>query len=117
MLLANDADVLRPDGNLASECERRLRQLIHDYDASLDNAFEVGASLVSFGEKTVFHLRDIDSWNPSLIILSGVTSDGRPVTLIQHVSQISVLLTRLPRADPTAPKQLFGFSAELPSEP
>jgi hypothetical protein len=41
----------------------------------------------------------------------GVTEDGNPVQLIQHVSQISVLLMKLPRKDTSKPKQPFGFAS------
>jgi hypothetical protein len=39
----------------------------------------------------------------------GVRDGGSPVQLIQHVSQISVLLMKLPRQDLTKPKSQFGF--------
>ena len=44
---------------------------------------------------------------------------GAPVELIQHVSQISVLLMKLPRRDPDKPKKPIGFHAgeDEPEEP
>jgi hypothetical protein len=35
--------------------------------------------------------------------------NGDPVELIQHVSQISILLMKLKRSDPEAPKRPIGF--------
>src|SRR5258707_13603958 len=55
------------DHNLASEFHRRLVKWIGDFDASLDQAHEVGVRLVSFGQTIVFHLDDIGYWNPALI--------------------------------------------------
>ena len=100
--------------NHASEFRKRLLGWIGDFSDKLDETHEVGVRLVSFGQAVVFYLIDIGFWNPSLISFSGVMSDGSPVELIQHVSQISVLLMRLPREDPSKPKRLMGFSGEEP---
>lgn len=102
--------------NLAGEFQRRLVEWINDFDAGLDQAHEVGVRLVSFGQTVVFHLSNIGYWNPSLISFSGVTEDGSPVELIQHVSQISVLLMKLPRKDPSKPKRPIGFASEPAAE-
>ena len=61
----------------------------------------------------MFSLSDIGFWNPSLITFRGVTDDGSPVELIQHVTQISVLLMKLPRKDPSKPKRPIGFGSAL----
>jgi hypothetical protein len=98
--------------NLASEFHRRLVEWINDFDSTLDQDHEVGVRLVSFGQTVVFHLNDIGYWNPSLISFIGITSEGEPVELIQHVSQISILLMKLRRLDPTTPKKKIGFRSE-----
>lgn len=100
---------VKKDYNLASEFHDRLINWINDFDADLDANHEVGVRLVSFGTTVVFHLENIGYWNPSLISFSGKTDDGEPVELIQHVSQISILLMKLPRLDPTQPKKKIGF--------
>ena len=103
---------LPPNPNLASEFHKRLVKWISDFDASLDETHEVGVRLVNFGQTVVFHLADIGYWNPSLIWFRGSDDDGHPVELIQHVSQISVLLMKLLRKDPSRPKLPIGFSCE-----
>jgi hypothetical protein len=95
--------------NHASEFHKRLTEWIKKFDAELDQEHEVGVRLVSFGQAVVFHLEYIGYWNPSLISFRGTTDDGNPVELIQHVSQISILLQRLPRKDPSKPK--IGFKS------
>jgi Family of unknown function (DUF6173) len=98
--------------NLASEFYRRLTKWIADFDGKLDPDYEVGVRLVSFGNSEIFHLQDLGYSNPSLILFIGVRDDGSPVQLIQHVSQISVLLMKLPRKDLSRPKLKFGFVQE-----
>lgn len=98
--------------NYASEFHRRLIDWINKFNAELDADHEVGVRLVSFGQAVTFHLDDVGFSNPSLITFSGKTEDGDPVELIQHVSQISVLLVRLRRKDPTSPKRRIGFHGD-----
>lgn len=103
--------VVAVEANYASEFYKRLTKWITDFDATLDQAHEVGVRLVSFGQSVVFSLQSMGFWNPSLITFSGVMDDGSPVELIQHVTQISVLLMKLPRADPSKPKRPIGFTS------
>jgi Family of unknown function (DUF6173) len=98
--------------NRASGFYERLVAWINAFDADLDQEHEVGIRLVSFGQSVAFRLNDIGFWDPSLISFSGETDDGNPVELIQHVSQISVLLLKLPRKDPTKPKRPIGYTPD-----
>ena len=102
--------VTEAQANHASEFHDRLTKLVKDFDESLDNAHEVGVRLVSFGQTVIFGLEEIGYWNPSLIIFHGHTKQGEPVELIQHVTQISLMLMRLPRQDPEKPKKPIGFN-------
>ncbi len=104
--------IVAAEANYASEFHKRLMKWISTFDGTLDQEHEVGVRLVSFGQTVIFHLDDIGFWNPSLISFKGVTDDGSPVELIQHVSQISVLLMKLPRKDPSKPKRRIGFVSE-----
>ena len=104
--------IVAAQANYASEFHKRLLKWVADFDASLDQAHEIGVRLVSFGQTVVFHLTDIGFWNPSLLSFKGVSDDGNPVELIQHVSPISILLTKLPRKDPSQPKRSIGFALE-----
>lgn len=97
------------DQNLASEFHRRLVEWINNFGNELDDEHEIGVRLVSFGQTITFHLEDIGYWNPSLIQFCGNTENGEPVELIQHVSQISILLMKVKRQDLSQPKRPIGF--------
>lgn len=97
--------------NLASEFYDRLINWINDFHKSLDNEFEAGVRLVNFGQTVTFHIEDIGYWNPSLISFKGKTEVGEPVELIQHVTQISILLMKMKRIDPQQPKKPIGFAS------
>jgi hypothetical protein len=102
--------------NLASEFYKRLIKWIQEFDNNLDQEHEVGIRLVSFGQNVTFHLEDMGYMNPSLISFSGVTEDGEPVELIQHVSQISILLLKVKRIDAQHPKKPIGFMSQDDNE-
>ncbi len=82
---------------MAKAFRRRLMEWIADFEDALDPDHEVGARLVSFGNAVVFHLSDISYWNPELIRFDGEDDTGNKLQLVQHVSQISVLLLALPK--------------------
>jgi hypothetical protein len=103
--------VTHAEDNYASEFHKRLVKWINNFDASLDEKHEVGIRLVSFGQTVTFHLQDLGYWNPSLISFTGTMESGAPVELIQHVSQISILLMKVERKDPDKPKRPIGFTA------
>lgn len=103
--------------NYASEFYERLTKWINTFNDSLDDQHEVGVRLVNFGQTITFHLAGLGYWNPSLIMFNGSTDSGDPVELIQHVTQISILLMKVPRKDPGKPKRPIGFDpAPVPSE-
>ena len=99
------------DQNLADEFYRRLINWIIDFHKSLDEEHEVGARLVNFGQAITFHVEDIGYWNPSLISFQGRNELGEPVELIQHVTQISILLVAMKRENIEQPKRPIGFAS------
>lgn len=103
--------MLPRDQNLADEFHRRLISWINDFHRNLDEEHEVGARLVSFGQTVTFHIDDISYWNPSLISFQGKNENGDSVELIQHVSQISILLVALKRENSSQPKRPIGFGS------
>ncbi len=97
------------DSQMASGYHKRLVKWINDFHKSLGDEYEAGACLVNFGQRITFHIEDIGYWNPALISFSGTSEDGSPVELIQHVSQLSILLMKLKRKEPDKPKRPIGF--------
>jgi hypothetical protein len=102
--------ITNAEQGVASAFCKRLMEWIQAFNASLDDEHEVGIRLVNFGQAVSFHLEKLGCWDPYLISFSGVTEDGNPVELIQHVNQISVLLMKIARKDLTEPKRPIGFN-------
>jgi hypothetical protein len=93
--------------NYASEFHSQLSEFIQQFEATLDPSHAVGVRLVSFGQSFEFHLEDMGYHNPSLITFFGRGLTGQPVQLIQHVTQISILLMAI--EVPVGTKKPIGF--------
>jgi hypothetical protein len=83
-----------PDGGKspAESTYERLMKYIGQFEMQLDRDHEIGGRFVSFGDDTHFHIAEVGYWNPDLITFDGFDQNGNRVKLIQHVSQLNVLL-------------------------
>lgn len=77
----------------------RLGKYINDFESSLDEEHEIGARLVSFGQALTFHINNVSYYGPDIISFDGVNSEGEKVQLIQHISQLSVLLVAMKKLE------------------
>jgi Family of unknown function (DUF6173) len=92
----------------------RLVLYIRDFEKNLDEEHEIGARLVSFGSELVFNIEYIGYHGPDIIAFSGKNKDGLPLQLIQHVSQLSVLLVAMKKTGEKAKR--IGFQLTIGKE-
>ena len=85
-----------------------IKEYIEEFEASLDNEHEVGLMLTNFGQSVLMQVTDISYEKSVLMVFKGIVN-GKPATLIQHINQLSFLLTTVPRSDPEKPKRKIGF--------
>jgi hypothetical protein len=74
---------------------QKLVECINSLEQSFDDEHEIGARLVSFGSSVTFHLQDMNYYDPNIINFYGKNERGEELQLIQHVSQLSVMLITL----------------------
>src|SRR5882672_308814 len=86
--------VPRPHNPAESMYERIVRS-IAEFEEGLDESQEIGLRLVNFGSET-FHIEDVGFWGMDLLKFYGRNSQGKPIELLQHISQISILLVAVP---------------------
>jgi len=98
---------------LASDFFKKLSHYMDQFDKSLNQEQEIGIKLVSFGQTIQFTVKNIGYYNPKLICFYGEMPDGSPVQLIQHVNQISFLLTAVHRKNPEQVKRPIGFCPDF----
>lgn len=103
----------RPTMELASEFFKQLSHYMEEFDKELNQEHEVGIKLVNFGQTVQFTVHNIGYFNPKLICFYGEMPDGSAIQLVQHVNQISFLLTAVKRKDPEKPKRPIGFCTDL----
>jgi hypothetical protein len=94
----------------------RIVELINDFEKDLNDEYEAGARLVSFGQSVQFNIVDVGFYNPNLIMFSGLLDDGSHVQLVQHMSQLSFLLIAMKRQNPEQPRRKIGFRGSCTEE-
>jgi len=87
-----------------------IREQVQSFEATLNPDEEVGAWLASFGHSVSLVVKEI-VFADSYVLLRGTTDEGAEASLLQHYSQVSLLLIKVKRADPEKPKRRIGFIA------
>lgn len=100
---------LKAQANPAEWAFARLSRLIEDFESKLDDGEEVGARLVGAPGDGVIQIEDVGFWGPDLILFFGRNQHGKPVRLVQHYTQLNVLLSALPKIRPQEPPRRIGF--------
>jgi hypothetical protein len=105
-------DISIPGVPSAAECMfKKLMAHIADFELALNPDQEVGASMVSFGDKP-FYITGIGYHGNDMIIFYGASMTGGPVKLMQHVTQTNVILTVMARQKNHKEAQRIGFRSE-----
>jgi hypothetical protein len=78
--------------NPAAWMHERIARQIVDFEKNLDPDHEVGGRFVQGPNNEVLHIENVANWGPDMIVFFGQFPDGRKFELIQHYSQVSVLL-------------------------
>lgn len=99
--------------NLPSRAQTMFENIverIQKFEENMPNDMQAGGKLVS-GPGTVFLINKVSYMDPDIILFSGLLPDsGAAVELVQHISQLNLLLTALPRKDDTSkPRREIGF--------
>jgi hypothetical protein len=96
--------------NPAEKAVERLGEQIAAFESSLTPEEEVGAILIGAPGGIVFHMTRIYAINMDLLGFEGLNEHRKPLRLVQHVTQLSILLTALPKLDSEARRIGFDFS-------
>ncbi|MCK4349948.1 MAG: hypothetical protein KAX13_03775, partial [Candidatus Krumholzibacteria bacterium] len=102
--------------NPAKWTYERLAKYIQEFESSLDDNHEIGARLVSFGTKIVFHIENIGYHGPDIITFYGIDDSGQNVQLIQNISQLSVLLVAVKKTGKEPRRIGFSLLRDEPEE-
>lgn len=76
----------------AAWMHQRLVHQVMEFEKNLGPDHEVGGRFVEGPGSEPLHLSNVASWGPDMILFMGEFPDGRKWELIQHYSQVSMLL-------------------------
>jgi Family of unknown function (DUF6173) len=102
--MANSAEVKSP----ARWAYERLILYIQNFEDQLDATQEVAMGFAG-GDAGVLKIDGMGYFDPDIITFYGSDSMGIKTQLVQHVSQLSVMLRALPKTDEAAPPTRIGF--------
>ncbi|WP_299352509.1 DUF6173 family protein [uncultured Shimia sp.] len=95
----------------------RLILYIQNFEQQLDNEHEVAMGFTG-GDAGVLRIEGMGFFDPDMITFYGSDSVGVKTQLVQHVSQLSVMLRALPKPTQEEPPTRIGFrlAADLASK-
>ena len=86
----------------------RLILYIQNFEEKLDNEHEVAMGFVG-GEAGILRIEGLGYFDPDLVTFYGTDATGARTQLIQHVTQLSVMLRALPKRAMDAAPRRIGF--------
>ena len=86
----------------------RLILYIQNFEQQLDGEHEVAMGFVG-GEAGVLRIEGMGYFDPDIITFYGTDGAGGKTQLVQHVSQLTVMLRVLPKPQQDKPANRIGF--------
>ena len=86
----------------------RLILYIRNFESQLDSQQEIAMGFTG-SQAGVLKIEGLGFFEPDLLTFYGRDEDGMKTQLIQHVSQLSVMLRAVPKSTPEAPPTRIGF--------
>ncbi len=86
----------------------RLIVYLKNFEDSLDPEHEVAMGFVG-GDVGVLRIEGMGYFDPDMITFYGTDMSGAQTQLVQHVSQLNVMLRALPKATETQAPNRIGF--------
>lgn len=98
------------DPYLAKWMYERIVQQINSFERTLSDNMQAGGRFIS-SNKFTFSIDEVSFWNPDMIIFYGTGNKGEALQLLQHTSQLNLLLVAVPRTDDLSkPRRKIGFA-------
>ena len=87
---------------------QRLILYIQNFEKTLDSAEEIAMGFTDTGAGFI-RIEGLGYFDPDIVTFYGTDHTGARVQLVQHVSQLNVLLRALPKANETEEPRRIGF--------
>ncbi|WP_412509321.1 DUF6173 family protein [Roseovarius sp. SYSU LYC5161] len=86
----------------------RMILYIQNFEKQLDEEHEVAMGFTG-GDAGVLRIRGMGYFDPDIVTFYGTDTRGARTQLVQHVSQLNVMLRALPKKAPTEAPSRIGF--------
>jgi len=86
----------------------RVVLYLKNFEEQLDSDHEVAMGFAG-NDAGVLRIEGMGYFDPDMVTFYGADSDDTRMQLIQHVSQLNVVLRALPKAADSAPAKRIGF--------
>ncbi len=86
----------------------RMIQYIRNFETQLDGDQEVAMGFAG-SEAGVLKIEGLGYYDPDILTFYGRDEEGMKTQLVQHVSQLSVMLRAVPKSMPEIPARRIGF--------
>ncbi|WP_299624915.1 DUF6173 family protein [uncultured Tateyamaria sp.] len=86
----------------------RIIMYLKNFEESLDNEHEVAMGFTG-GDAGVLRIEGMGYFDPDIVTFYGSDPTGAKTQLVQHVTQLNVMLRTLPKAVETAAPNRIGF--------
>jgi hypothetical protein len=93
--------------NMAEFAIKAIHEEIADFESSLDDDHEIGMPIVGGPSGLCIHVREIYRYGTDKLVFAGLDSNGSPVRLVQHLSQLNFLMLSAPKIGKKATR--IGF--------
>ena len=101
------AEAINP--GLASLLCKHIINRINEFEKDIPDNMQAGGRFVSASDGFTFSINDVCYSNPNLLVFYG-QSNGCSVQLLQHITQLNLLLVAVPRTDDLSkPRRKIGF--------
>lgn len=95
--------------NMAEYAVKAIYEEIADFEATLDADHEIGMPIVGGPAGLCVHVREVYRFGTDKLVFVGIDADQNPVRLIQHLSQLNLLMLAAPKIGAVAVR--IGFHA------
>ncbi|PID36483.1 MAG: hypothetical protein CR993_05300 [Rhodobacterales bacterium] len=96
------------DKSPAQWAYERLILYLKNFEEQLDNEHEVAMGFTG-GDAGVLRIEGIGYFDPDIVTFYGADADGTKTQLVQHVSQLNVMLRATAKEKPETPPKRIGF--------
>ena len=100
--------LLIPGSGFGAWAYERLILYIRNFETQLDATQEVAMGFTG-GQAGVLQIEGVGFFDPDIVTFYGRDEEGVKTQLIQHVSQLNVMLRAVPKMEPEQPPRRIGF--------